>query len=81
MLQVFCTDSCILIRQIQLFALGFTKQGIGHYVQQALPVQYHDGQLIHPLKPTCQHLLRYSYINICYHGLWSLYKVVGTPSM
>ena len=27
-------------------------QGIGYYVQRSLPVQYSDGQLIHPFEPT-----------------------------
>ena len=51
MLQIFCTNGCIFIRQIQLLALRFTGQGIGYYVQRSLPVQYSDGQLIHPFKP------------------------------
>ena len=52
-LQIFCTDGCIFIRQIQLLALRLTGQGIGHYVQRSLSVQYGNGQLIHTLKPTC----------------------------
>ena len=52
-LQIFCTDSCIFIRQIQLLALRLTGQGIGYYVQRSLPVQYSDGQLIHTFEPTC----------------------------
>ena len=52
MLQILCTDCCILIRSIQLFALRFTRQGISHYIQRSLPVQYGNGQLIHPFKPT-----------------------------
>ena len=51
MLQIFCTDSCILIRHIKLLALEFMRQGIGHYVQRSPPVQYRNGQLIHLLKP------------------------------
>ena len=50
MRQMFHTDSRILVGQVQLLALGFTRQGIGHYVQPALPKQYHSGQLIHQLK-------------------------------
>ena len=53
LLQVFLTDGCILIRQVQLLALWFTRQGISHYVQWSLFVQYHNEQLIHPFKPTC----------------------------
>ena len=52
-LQVFCTDCCIFIGQIQLLALRLTGQGIGHYIQRSLPVQYCDGQLIHTFEPTC----------------------------
>ena len=52
MLQIFCTDSCIFIRQIQLLVLRLTGQGIGHYIQWSLPVKYGNGQLIHPFKPT-----------------------------
>ena len=51
MLQVFCTDGCIFIRQIQLDALRVTGQGIGYNVQWSLPVQYSDGQLIHTFEP------------------------------
>ena len=53
MFQIFCTDGCIFIGQIQLRALRFTGQGISYYVQQSLPVHYSDGQLIHMFKPTC----------------------------
>ena len=53
MLQVFYTDSCIFIRQIQLLALRLTGQGISDNVQRSLSVQYRDGQLIHSFKPTC----------------------------
>ena len=52
-LQVFCTDSCVFIRQIQLLALRLTGQGIGYYVQRSLSVQYRDGQLIHSFEPMC----------------------------
>ena len=51
-LQIFCTDSCIFIRQIQLLVLRLTGQGISDNVQRSLSVQYHDGQLIHPFEPT-----------------------------
>ena len=53
MFQIFCTNGCILIGQIQLLALQLTGQGIGYNVQRSLPVQYGDGQLIHPFEPTC----------------------------
>ena len=53
MLQIFCTDGCILIGQIQLLALRLTGQGIGYNVQRSLPLQDSDGQLIHPFEPTC----------------------------
>ena len=33
--------------------LWFTRQGIGHYIQRSLPVQYSDGQFIHTFEPTC----------------------------
>ena len=52
-LQIFCTDGCIFIRQIQLLALRLTGQGISDNVQRSLSVQYRDGQLIHSFKPTC----------------------------
>ena len=52
-LQIFCTGSCIFIRQIQLLALRLTGQSIGYYVQRSLLVQYRDGQLIHSFEPTC----------------------------
>ena len=51
MLQIFRTDGCIFIGQIQLLALRLTGQGIGYYVQRSLPVQYCDGQLIHTFEP------------------------------
>ena len=51
-LQVFCIDGCILIRQIQLLALQFTRQGICDYVKRSLAVHYSYGQLIHTLEPT-----------------------------
>ena len=52
-LQIFCTDCCVFIGQIQLLALRLTGQGISNYVKRSLSVQYRDGQLIHTLKPTC----------------------------
>ena len=52
-LQIFCTDGCIFIRQIQLLALRLTGQGISNNVQRSLSVQYRDGQLIHSFEPTC----------------------------
>ena len=51
MLQILCTYGCVLIGQVQLLKLWFTRQIIGHYVQRSLPIQYSNGQLIHPLKP------------------------------
>ena len=51
-LQIFCTNGCIFIRQIQLLALRLTGQGISDNVQQSLTVQYSDGQLIHTFEPT-----------------------------
>ena len=53
MLQIFCTNGCIFIGQIQLLGLRLMGQGISYYVQRSLPVQYSDGQLIHTFKPTC----------------------------
>ena len=53
MIQIFCTYGFILIGQIQLLVLWFTRQCIGHYFQQSLPVQYHNGQLIQHFKPMC----------------------------
>ena len=53
MLQIFCTNGCIFIRQIQLLASRLTGQGISDNVQRALAVQYSDGQLIHTFEPTC----------------------------
>ena len=52
-LQIFCTDCCIFIGQIQLLALRLTGQGISDNVQRSLSVQYRDGQLIHTFEPTC----------------------------
>ena len=52
MLQIFRTNGCILIGQIQLLALRLTGQGIGYNVQRSLPVQYSYGQLIHLFEPT-----------------------------
>ena len=50
-LQIFCTNSCVLIGQVQLIALRFAGQCIGHYIEWAFPVNDSYGQLIHPLKP------------------------------
>ena len=50
-LQVFCTDGCIFIGQIQLLALRLTGQGIGYNVQWSLPVQYGYEQLIDLFEP------------------------------
>ena len=52
-LQIFCTNGCIFIGQIQLLALWLAGQGIGYNVQRSLPVQYGYGQLIHRFEPTC----------------------------
>ena len=52
MLPIFFTNGCIFIGQIQLLALRLTGQGISDTVQRSLSVQYRDGQLIHPFKPT-----------------------------
>ena len=52
-LQIFRTDSCVLIGQVQLVALRFAGQGVGHYIKWAFPVNDSNGQLIHPLKPAC----------------------------
>ena len=52
-LQIFCTNGCIFIRQIQLLALRLTGQGISDNVQRSLPVHYSDGQLIHTFEPMC----------------------------
>ena len=41
--QMFYTHGCILIGQIQLLALWFMGQDNGHYVQQSLHLQYHNG--------------------------------------
>ena len=51
-LQIFRTNSCVLIRQVQLLALRFTRQGIRDYVKRSLAVHYGYGQLIHTFKPT-----------------------------
>ena len=53
MLQIFCTDGCVFIGQIQLLALWLTGQGIGYNAQRSLSVQYGYGQLIHTFEPTC----------------------------
>ena len=80
-LQIFCTNGCIFIRQIQLLALRLTGQGIGHNVQQSLSVQYGDGQLIHTFEPThltptkvwlCKYMLPWFVIGI-YHGRYTVY--------
>ena len=52
-LQIFCTDSCIFIRQIQLLTLRLTGQGISDNIKRPLSVQYRDGQLIHMFEPMC----------------------------
>ena len=49
MLQMLCTDFCILIGQEKLLPLGLMQQSIGHDVEWAFPIQYSDGQLIHKL--------------------------------
>ena len=75
-LQIFRTDGCILIRQVQLLALWFTRQGISHYIQQSLPVQYSDAQLIHPFKPTC---LTSAKIWLCKYMLpWFVVSINGS---
>ena len=51
MLQIFCTNDCILVEQPQLFTLQFSGKGVSYYVKQALPIHFHNVQLIHPLKP------------------------------
>ena len=50
-LQIFRTYGCVLVGQVQLIALRFARQGIGHYIEWAFPVNDSYGQLIHPLKP------------------------------
>ena len=80
-LQIFCTDCCIFIGQIQLLALWLTGQGIGHYIQRSLPVQYGDGQLLHSFEPTCltsskvrlhKYMLPQFMISV-YHGRYTVY--------
>ena len=80
-LQIFCTNGCIFIGQIQLLALRLTGQGIGYYVQRSLLVQYGNGQLIHPFKPThltstkvwlCKYMLPRFVVGI-YHGQYTVY--------
>ena len=80
-LQVFCTDGCIFIRQIQLLALRLTGQGISNNAQRSLSVQYRDGQLIHPFKPMrltstkvrlCKYMLPWFMIRI-YRGRYTVY--------
>ena len=86
MLQIFCTDGCIFIRQIQLLALRLTGQGISDNVQRTLSVQYRDGQLIHTFEPTCltptkvclrKYMLPWFMISI--YGSW--YTVDITPPL
>ena len=56
--------------------LRFTRQGIGYYVQRSLPVQYCDGQLIHPFKPTC---LTSTKIRLCKYMLpWFVVGIYGS---
>ena len=75
-LQIFCTDGCIFIRQIQLLALRLTGQGIGYYVQWSLPVQYSDEQLIHTFEPT--HLMS-TKVRLCKHMLpWFVVSINGS---
>ena len=80
-LQIFRTDGCIFIGQIQLLALRLTGQGISYYVQRSLPVQYGYGQLIHPFEPTClmstkvwlhKYMLLWFVIGV-YHGWYTVY--------
>ena len=52
-LQVFGTNGCIFIRQIQLLTLRLMGQGISDNVHRSLSVQYGYGQLIHTFEPTC----------------------------
>ena len=86
MLQIFCTDSCILIRQIQLLALRLTGQGISDNVRRSLSVQYRDGQLIHSFEPTRltsakvrlhKYMLPWFVVSI--NGTW--YTVYVTPPL
>ena len=51
-LQLFCTDGCIFIGQIQVLMLWLTGRDIGYNVQQSLLVQYGYGHLIHTFEPT-----------------------------
>ena len=76
MLQIFRTDGCIFIGQIQLLALRLTGQGIGYYVQRSLPVQYSDGQLIHTFKPT--RLMSTKVWLHKYMLLWFMFSINGT---
>ena len=84
MLQIFCTNGCILIGQIQLLALWLTGQGIGYNVQWSLPVQYSDGQLIHTFEPTwltstrvrlCKNMLPWFVLYCCSNNM----MMVCTP--
>ena len=76
-LQIFRTDGCIFIRQIQLLALRLTGQGISDNVQRSLAVQYSDGQLIHTFEPMrlmsakiwlCKYMLPWFMVSI--NGSW-----------
>ena len=78
MLQMFRTNGCICIRQIQLLALWLTGQGISDNVQRSLPVQYSDGQLIHMFEPTC---LTSAKIWLCKYMLpWFVVGITGSRS-
>ena len=81
MLQIFCTNGCILIGQIQLLTLRLTGQGIGYNIQWSLPVQYGNGQHIHPFKPMsltstkvrlCKYMLPWFVVGI-YCGWYTIY--------
>ena len=85
-LQIFGTDGCIFIRQVQLLALRLTGQGIGYNIQWSLPVQYGYGQLIHPFEPmrlTSTKVWLYKYmlwrfvVSIYHHG----YTINVTPPL
>ena len=76
MLQIFCTNGCIVIGQIQLLALWLTGQGIGYNVQWSLPVQYGYEQLIHPFKPMC---LTSTKVRLCKYMLpWFVVGIYGS---
>ena len=75
-LQIFCTDGCIFIGQIQLLALRLTGQGSGYYGQRSLPVQYSDGQLIDTFEPTC---LTSTKVWLCKYMLpWFMVSINGS---